>query len=293
MLSMTGYAKTRFCNEDLSMDIEIKSVNGRFMELKISLPRDLSFLEYEIRRLISSAIQRGTIDVRISFSDHRPPTIELNESKLMVFNQILNKAYTILGTDAIPPLDYLLKEAGVVETSNKLDEDPELKDAFSKTIHEAINKHRETCKEEGVSIRLSMNESLVKMNRAIDAVESEIEPYKVKLLETLKTRTIELLGGEKYENLEQRLVQETAIYIDRYDVHEEITRLRSHISTLKQLIDKDSDESVGKTMNFILQEVQREANTLGSKFSTSITFKDILILKEEIEKCREICQNVA
>lgn len=293
MLSMTGYAKTRFNNEELSMDVEIKSINGRFLELKVSLPREISFLEFEVRKIISSRIHRGTVDVRISFTDHRPPVISLNESKLMVFKELLDRAYEILEVGTTPPIDYLLKEGGVLETSNKLDDDTLLKSVFTDTFNKALAIHADSCKAEGKGIRATMNASVNKMELAIDAVEIEIEPYKMKLFETLKTKTEELLANEKYDNLEQRLVQETAIYIDRYDVHEEITRLRSHLSTLQALINQDKDDSIGKTMNFILQEIQREANTLGSKFSTSITFKHILILKEEIEKCREICQNVA
>jgi uncharacterized protein (TIGR00255 family) len=91
--------------------------------------------------------------------------------------------------------------------------------------------------------------------------------------------------------MEQRIVQELAIYIDKYDIQEELTRLDSHIKTFYATLDKADD--IGKTLNFILQEMQREANTLGSKFSNSKTFTHILIIKEEIEKCREIVQNVS
>jgi len=120
-----------------------------------------------------------------------------------------------------------------------------------------------------------------------------IEPYKQELYEKLKQRLEELLSKESHEVLEQRLVLETAIYVDKYDIQEELTRLNSHLDTLTQLLDNSNGQEVGKKLNFVLQEMQREANTLGSKFSTTQSFKYILIIKEEIEKCREIGLNVS
>lgn len=104
-------------------------------------------------------------------------------------------------------------------------------------------------------------------------------------------RIAELLDAANMENMEQRLMQEAAIYVDKYDVQEEISRLKSHLQRFSQTIQLESKE-VGKTLNFILQEMHREANTLGSKFALIQTFDDILIIKEEIEKCREMSQNV-
>lgn len=103
----------------------------------------------------------------------------------------------------------------------------------------------------------------------------------------------ELLSKESREGLEQRLVLETAIYVDKYDIQEELTRLSSHLDMLTQLLDDSDGKEIGKKLNFILQEMQREANTLGSKFSTTQSFKYILVIKEEIEKCREISLNVS
>jgi len=107
----------------------------------------------------------------------------------------------------------------------------------------------------------------------------------------MKKRIEQITQDFKIDTLEQRLVQELALYIDRYDVHEEITRIESHIELFLETIENESE--IGKNLNFILQEMQREANTLGSKFSNSNTFQNIIVIKEEIEKCREIAHNVS
>jgi uncharacterized protein (TIGR00255 family) len=129
------------------------------------------------------------------------------------------------------------------------------------------------------------------IEKAINAVSELCEPFKKELFATMHKHIEELIGSYKVENLEQRLIQELAIYVDKYDIGEELSRLRAHLKTFTSTLQEEGD--IGKTLNFIIQEMQREANTLGSKFSTTQSFPWILTIKEEIEMCREIIQNVA
>ncbi|MCB5224887.1 MAG: DUF1732 domain-containing protein [Candidatus Cloacimonadaceae bacterium] len=291
MKSMTGHGLAKTHAEEIDIEIELRSINGRYLDLRLYLPRELNFFEYPLRKRLSEALGRGTVEVRVSFNDHREPRLKLNLPKLRKFKAIVQEAGKMLEIDGNVPLEFYLDEPGIIESTNDLDEDELLKELLNKTMDEAISKLLESLHSEASGIREVIALSCDKMLQALDMVENEIQPYKEELFKEMKARTAELLNTVTHENLEQRLFQELAVYIDRYDIHEELSRLRSHISTLLEVLQKKDDN--GKSLNFVLQEMQREANTLGSKFSTAKTFAHILVLKEEVEKCREIVQNVA
>lgn len=289
---MTGFGKCQLFESDIDCDIEIKSINGRYLDLKLYLPRELSFFEYQIRQILPSYIRRGTVELRLSFKDFREPRLELNKSKLQKYYDIVKQAQSELGIKADISLDFLLAEPGVIEASNNLLEDELLQNVLHKCLHKALQETVKTMQQEAISIAAELKASLNKISNALDAIVKEIPPFKQNLYETMHIRITEIMGTYNAESLEQRLMQEVALYVDRYDIQEEITRLHAHIKHFWQCLDEDKDD-MGKTLNFISQEMQREANTLGSKFSTANTFKDILTIKEEIEKCREIVQNVS
>lgn len=293
MKSMTGYGKAKLSNQDLDIEIEIKSVNGRYLDLKINAPRELNFYENQVRTKIAQRLFRGTIDLRINYVDHREPPMQLDKVRLAKYKELIQEAQQSLGTQDAIPLQYILAEPGVVQTLNNLDTDSILIDALEYTLDEAIKSLLSVTKREGEEIKKEFYKSAAKIREALTEVQQLIEPYKQELFEKLKQRLEELLSKESREDLEQRLVLETAIYVDKYDIQEELTRLNSHLDTLTQLLDDSEGQEVGKKLNFILQEMQREANTLGSKFSTTQSFKHILTIKEEIEKCREISLNVS
>ncbi len=288
---MTGHGLAKTHAEEIDIEIELRSINGRYLDLRLYLPRELNFFEYPLRKRLSEALGRGTVEVRVSFNDHREPRLKLNLPKLRKFHGLVQEAGKMLDIDNEVPLEFYLNEPGIIESTNDLDEDDLLKELLNRTLDEAISKLLESLHNEASGIYEVISLSCDKMLQALNMVETEIQPYKEELFKDMKSRTAELLNTANYENLEQRLFQEIAVYIDRYDIHEELTRLRSHISTLLEVLQKEDDN--GKSLNFVLQEMQREANTLGSKFSTAKTFVHILVLKEEVEKCREIVQNVA
>ncbi len=291
MKSMTGYGVAKAHANDIDLEFELKSINGRYLDLRLYLPREISFFEYTLRQRLAGSLSRGTVEVRASFTDHREPRISLNSTKLEKYHAIVQQAAKVLGKPQDVSLEFLLNEPGIIESVNNLDEDSVLNEMLNKTLDQALQNLVGSLSAEAGSIRQVLRASCERMLEVLAVIEVEIKPYKEELFAGMKTRTAELLNSFGNENLEQRLFQELAIYIDKYDIHEELSRLRSHISTLIGALDKAEDN--GKTLNFILQEMQRESNTLGSKFSTAKTYPHILILKEEVEKCREIVQNVA
>lgn len=291
MRSMTGFGKARVRENNIEVDIDIKSINGRFLDLRIYLPRELNYFEHIVRKQCSERLSRGTVDVRITVTDHREPNIKLNPTKLIKYHEIVQQANEVLGISGEIDMSFLLNEPGIIEIDGRPEDDQELNELLDRVLSTALDSIIESQRKEAISIRDILEKSCRLIQTQLTLVEAEIQPYKEELFSSMKARTTELLGSFTTENLEQRLFQEIALYIDKYDIHEEITRLRSHINTLLESL-KRTDE-IGKNLNFILQEMQREANTLGSKFSTAKSFTFILSIKEEIEKCREIVQNVA
>lgn len=293
MKSMTGYGKATVSRYDIDVDIEIKSINARYLDLKSYLPRDMSFFEFQLRKLITKSLSRGTIEVRVNYADHRDPEVKLNQPKLFRYNEIISQAMKLVGQDDRVPIELLIKEPGIIESKKNNEEDQELIEVLNECTELAISRLLICLENEGRDISKTLQRSIDQILESTSKVEELIVPYRDDLFVNMKKRINDILANVQSEVVEQRLIQELAIYIDRYDIHEEITRLRSHIDAFNSLLRSNGKEDIGKSLNFIMQEMQREANTLGSKFSTTASFKYILVIKEEVEKCREIIQNVA
>lgn len=292
MRSMTGYAKASVVKYDICFELEIKSVNAKHLDIRTYIPRELNWIEPALRSRISEEIGRGSVEIRINFTDHREPKLLLNEKKLKKYYELIVSASSALGLKSDISLDSILKEPGMIENNAKLEEDEDLNEVLNLATDLAINKFVDSTLVEGQSIAKVLAESMEILKVALISIRDMIEPYRKSLFDDLLSRVSDILNSYKIDNLEQRLVQELAIYIDKYDIHEELTRLDSHVETFQSQLRKDPLVTVGKTLQFITQEMQREANTLGSKFSTPESFKHVLTIKEEVEKCREIVLNV-
>ncbi len=291
MKSMTGFGNSKINRDGISLEIEIKSINARYLDQRLYLPRELMFYEETIRRKISGCVSRGTIELRLSYTDHREPKLRLDKNKLLKYHDLAIYASQITGMINEVTLEFLLQEPGVIEIESNLSEDIALRDIMNDAIDQALEKLDRSLSQEASEIKKTLSASLALIETTLADIQNLIEPYKQTLYKRMLTRIEDLVGSYKLENLEQRLVQEIALYVDKYDIGEEISRLNTHIKTFYSTLEQDSDN--GKTLNFIIQEMQREANTLGSKFSTSDSFRYVLTIKEEVEKCREIVQNVA
>ena len=288
---MTGFGSSLINRDNIEIELEIKSINARFLDLRIFLPRELSFYETEIRQHIIGVLSRGTIEVRINFNDYREPKLVLNKTKLLKYNDLAMEVAKLLASEEVVSIEFLLKEQGVIEIADRLAEDETLANVLNEALEQALHRINESMLVEGRQIKQMLIDSMQKIQKALNAISEMCEPFKKELFETMHRHIEELMGTYPKENLEQRLIQELAIYIDKYDIGEELSRLYAHINTFNSTLQGEGD--IGKTLNFIIQEMQREANTLGSKFSTAQSFPWILAIKEEIEKCREMIQNVA
>lgn len=290
MNSMTGYGRAKLEKEEREYIIEIKSVNHKYSDITIKLPRNISYLEEKIRKTILSKVSRGKIDVFVSYTNYGI------EGKKVVLNKRLAELY-------INQLRELAEETNI-EKEIKVTDISRLPDVLnvsaeeensqiiwnelSECLENALNNFLEMRKQEGAKIKIDLETRIKKIEEFVDKIKQYstllVEEYVVKLKERIK----EILSTDIVD--EARLAQEVVIYSDRYSIEEEITRLKSHIFQFNDLLTKD--EPVGKKIDFLIQEMNRETNTIGSK-SNKLEITNLVIeIKTELEDIREQIQNI-
>ena len=291
MKSMTGYGRSRIADEEHEIEVEIKSVNNRYLDLICKLPRELAFFESKLNSILNEKIKRGKIQVTIDVKKKKTIGLELSETNLLTYWELYNKAAKILNLKNDVSLSNLLSEPDVIKTESDNPEDPVFLNKIQKTFESALAEHQKMALQEGESMRKYFSESSQQMKVAIDRIKRGFPEYKKEIMAKM-TQNIEHLLAEKLnEEALKRIMLEAAIYVEKSDVTEELVRLEDHLGKFRNKV-VQNDKEAGKSLNFILQEMQREINTIGSKFNSVKVFDDIILIKEEIEKCREICQNV-
>jgi len=286
--SMTGYGRGKYENDGREYTVEIKSVNNRYCDISIKLPRSISYLEEKIKKEITNKVSRGKIDVFVTFYNNS------TSGKNIKFNRDLAGMYIAELKELAK--EHLLKDDIKVTEISKFpdvlnienDEDEELIwNELKFPLSEAINNFIEMKELEGKKIYEDLTKRIEDIQDETNIISENstrlIKEYIVKL----ETRIKELLNTEKID--ENRLAMETVIYADKCSVEEEITRLNSHIYQFKELI---KGNVVGKKIDFLIQEMNRETNTIGSK-SSSIEITNLVIeMKTQIEDIREQIQNI-
>lgn len=287
--SMTGFGRGKLEVDGREYILEIKSVNHKYSDISIKMPKNFSFVEDEIRKEINKNISRGKIDLNILYLNNG------NKQEKVIINKALAKNY-------INEIRQLINEADVNSSINIMEiiklpdvlniQSEESEEQITKEIKQVLNiaieeflKMRE---KEGKTIYQDLVNRIDDVNINVEQIlrlsTGLIEEYIVKL----KKRIEEILKNEIID--ENRLAQEVVIYADKSSIEEEITRLKSHIQQFKELL--DIKEPVGKRLDFLIQEMNREANTIASK-SASIDITNIVVeLKTQIENIREQIQNI-
>lgn len=291
MKSMTGYGRSRFADEKHELEIEIKSVNSRFLDLKYRLPRELSFLETRLDEIINKKMKRGKVQININLKNKSGNDLELDIDNLRNYWEIYKKAAEILGVENDVSLSKVMAENDVIIVQKEDPEDPEFLRILLETFQAAVDEHQKMALQEGESMRKFILESCSLMINSVSKLQTSFPVYKQEIHSRMKQNIENLLQQKLDDEALKRIMLEAAVYIDKADITEEIVRLNDHIIKLQQKV-KLNDNEAGKSINFILQEMHREINTIGSKYNSTKIFDHILLIKEEIEKCREIVQNV-
>ncbi len=289
--SMTGYGKYNLTNEIYDIEIEIKSLNSKFFDFRFYSAREYSYLESFISKIIKQTISRGSIEFRINITDLSEPELKINEGKLKAIWDAGQRAKKLLNANGEISLDRILLYQGILEMKSQKGNEEILLESIAVAVKEALVEHQRMAIDEGRIMLDFFTSSLTIMRQATEKIKEIIPIYKSQIYNNIVNNIKDLLKAEITDDILRRVVIETAFYADRNDVNEEVIRLLDHINKCENLL-KSEDDNVGKSFNFIIQEMHREANTLGSKFSIPETFEYILTIKEEIDKCKEMILNV-
>ncbi|QGR00166.1 YicC family protein [Paenibacillus psychroresistens] len=289
--SMTGFGQASLAFKEYQLQVELKSVNHRYLEMTIRLPRQWSRLEDAVKQRVRSSLQRGKLDAFVSIvrqtAENHVVTLDwsLAEAYYNAAQQLRTK-FGLPDTLTIQDLLQIPELIKLGEPSN--DVDPLLQDQMLSCLDEALvelNLMRQT---EGKHLQTDLATRLAALRALHQSMQllapKVIEQYRQKL----RIRLQDALEGIPYD--EQRLLQEVALHIDRTNVDEELTRLESHFQQFSQLL--QAIEPVGRKLDFLLQEMNREVNTIGSKANDSDLINDVVEMKAELEKMREQVQNI-
>lgn len=287
--SMTGYGKSTLSINSREYQVEIKTVNHKYLDTSIRMPRCLSSLEEDVRKEIASNLKRGKVEVSINFENHGKNinNIVINTELAKDYIRSLKKLADEEGLEANIEVTEITKLPDVLTIKEDLDND-EIKKELLQVVQDAVNQLIEMRKKEGQKISVAILEKIDKINSKILDISSLsiglIDEYIVKLEKRIK----ELLKTDDIDK--SRLMQEVVIFADKCSVEEEVTRLKSHIEQLKELI--NSDGATGKKMDFLIQEMNREINTIGSKANNLDITNNVVEVKTIIEDIREQIQNI-
>ena len=290
MYSMTGYGRGTASVDGRELTIELKSVNNRFLDIGMKLPRQLSFLEDTLRKLLNDGLSRGHVDVFVNYRNLR------SDAKTVRVDEALLKAYLTSARESAKALelvdDLTLSRALTlpdVTTILPADEDQQaLLELGRSVMTEAIANLKDMRHKEGERLKLDLSARMDTMIGYAQSIERRapavVEEYRAKLT----ARIEELLGETEVDRA--RLATEVAIFADRAAIDEEIVRLNTHLLHFRELL--EADEPVGRKMDFLVQEMNRECNTIGSKANDAELTSIVLLCKAEIEKLREQIQNI-
>lgn len=290
MKSMTGFGKSEIAIDGRKLRVEIKTVNHRFLDISIREPRFLMFLEDDVRKYIKKHLSRGRVDVFIYYSSERA-----DAKKVIVDMPLVNayiKAAKDIGNQAGIENDLTVKSLMRLPDAVNYEDENADEEALRKLLYTnldaALEELKKAREKEGAELKddimQRLDKILVYVNNIASKEDIVVYEYKTKL----KERIGELLDGTEVD--EQRLAQEVAFYADRCNITEELVRLKSHVTQFKAATIEDAPQ--GRNMDFIVQEMNREFNTIGSKTQDNGILKQVIAGKGEVEKIREQIQNI-
>jgi uncharacterized protein (TIGR00255 family) len=290
--SMTGFAQVKGqVNGQTGFTLSLKSVNHRFLDLHFRMPAECDGLEMKLRRMLKEKLARGHIEVTLSMDRGENEGFKLNRELVSGYIQAFRAASTEFGLMADPDLNVVLRLPGAMGGNNNLNEG-ELETAVLAHVDEVLANLNRMREEEGRGIDHELRERMKKLLDARQGIEQHRHTVLRSYAERLAARIQELVGAQAEK---ERIVQEAALLVDRSDIQEELVRLSTHVKHFLGLLDEGQE--IGKKLDFLLQEMNRESNTLLSKTSglagEALRITEMgLLMKAEIEKCREQVQNI-
>ncbi len=288
--SMTGFGRCEFSDTQRKFTVEIKSVNHRYLDVNIKMPKKLNFFESSIRNLLKEYIERGKVDLYITYEDFTENDYNLKYNAALAGEYLkhLRQMSEDFGLENDIRVSTLSRYPDVFVMEEQAPDEEELWKGLEQAIRGACQQFVNTRIKEGENLKNDLIQKLDTMLTYVDYIEERSPEIMKDYRERLENKITELLGDTQID--ESRIAQEVTIFADKICVDEETVRLRSHITTTKETLEKGG--SIGRKLDFIAQEMNREANTILSK-SNDLKISDTGInLKTDIEKVREQIQNI-
>ncbi len=289
--SMTGFGRGTFSDSGKEFTVEIKSVNHRYIDFYIKLPRQIAFLEERVREIVSKSIYRGKVDIFISFEDRSEDSksVTLDEALADAYIQAIEKLKVKYNLADDISVSLVSRLPDVLRIEKNEDDEEQLWKVLYNALVAAISSLIQMREKEGNELRESLLQKADNMQEIIKHISERspevVSEYKLKLENRIK----DLLNQQTID--ENRIAMEVAIFADRCSIDEELVRLGSHLSQLRDIL-SIQQQPVGRKLDFLVQEINREINTIGSKSNDIIITKNVLELKSETEKIREQIQNI-
>lgn len=288
---MTGYGRGEGARHGLKITVEVSSVNRKQTEVAVNLPRDLEVLEAQIRDDINRRVSRGRITVRVAVQSAPGVAAKTRVDLALArsYARDLRRLGKELSLEDNITVDLLARLPGVIQPAEEISQAEELWPATAAALSAALDMMLQMRAREGAFLARDLKSRVTRLRRGVARVQrlvpQVIQHYRAQLLQRIRDAGLPAPGLE-----EERLIKEVFYFADRSDVTEELTRLQSHFQQFDDCL--KSAEPVGRTLDFLSQEINREINTLGSKASNSLISREVVLLKAELEKFREQVQNV-
>lgn len=289
---MTGYGRGDCARNGFKVTVEISSVNRKQSEISVTLPREMEMLEAQIRDLINRHVARGRLTARVSLHAGASQTaarMHLNIPLAKAYAHELARLSRQLNLPGPVTLDHLTRAPGVFQTDEQIVEEEDFWPAVEKALKQALAALVQMREREGAHLAQDLSRRIAIMRRATARIQKQApkvaERYRQQLIERIKAAGLEAPAPD-----DDRLLKEVVYFADRSDISEELTRLQSHFQQFDDCL--KSREPVGRMLDFLAQEMNREINTIGSKANDSLISQEVVTLKAELEKFREQAQNV-
>ena len=289
---MTGYGRGDCAQDGFKVAVELSSVNRKQSEISVNLPREMELLEAQIRDLLNRFIARGRLTVRVSLHSGASVTsarMHLNIPLAKAYARELNRLCRQLQLPGPVTLDHLARAPGVFQTDEQLAVEEDFWPAVEKALKKALAGLLRMREREGAHLAKDLVQHITIMRKAVLQIQKHApkvaERYRQQLLERIKGAGLEAPSLE-----DDRLLKEVVYFADRSDISEELTRLQSHFQQFED--GRRAKEPVGRMLDFLAQEMNREINTIGSKANDRLISHEVVTLKAELEKFREQAQNV-
>jgi len=291
LMSMTGFGRGESSDKSHIFTVEMKSLNHRYNDIIIKMPKHINYMEENIKKMIKKRIKRGRVEVYIGleYLDNSNIDVKVDIPLAKAYKEALSEMSNNLNLNKNITIDHIIKMPEVVKTERKEDDENKIWLCLEESLKEALDKLVDMRSREGNELSNNINKKTLNIKNMVEEIEERTSVVVVEYKKKLEDRVGDLLNAQ-YEIDENKLANEIVFFADKSSIDEEIVRLYSHVNQLIECL--NSNEPIGRKLDFLIQEMNREINTIGSKSNDIVISRLVVEIKSELEKIREQIQNV-